>query len=66
MNRRALDFHSEALLLLLARKKHRYKVTHEGPMRETGKSTHINGFVIEVLDVLRAHIQGGLARHQEH
>lgn len=34
MNRRALDFHSEAPLLLLARKKHRYKVTHEGPKKQ--------------------------------
>lgn len=36
-----------------------------GGGREAG-NTHINGFVTEILDVLRAHVEGGLAGHQKH
>lgn len=31
-----------------------------------GGDTHIYGLVAEILDVLRAHVERGLAGHQEH
>jgi hypothetical protein len=65
MNHSAPDFNCETLFLLLLTREHK---NHKPGTQETEgrKNTHINGFIIEVFDVLRAHIQGGFAGHQEH
>lgn len=38
----------------------------EPPGTPRGGDTHIYGLVAEILDVLRAHVEGGLAGHEEH
>lgn len=38
----------------------------EPPGTPRGGDTHIDGLVTEILDVLGAHVEGGLAGHQEH
>lgn len=63
--RSALDFHSEAVAPGVYRAQ--LQNYPPGTQETEGRTnTHINGFITEVLDVLRAHVQGRFARHQEH